>query len=320
MKAAEKQFDQAAGQMARGQAPKSDVQSNGAMPLSEAQKGIQPPSSVNTGPADPDNTNLHGSPSTGYAGTWKDPATGDIITSVIAPQPAQAQSQDYPIIVSPQVGSWGSSYSGDWDSGNWNPGNWNPGWQGGYQGPWQGYPGNNGYPPPPPPGWNGLPPNSGIGGPTTWPGYLPTHPVYPHPPFPPNGYNPHYRPLKPGPPQHAFPGGPRPPQNGFPGANPPPPPSGFPGGVKPPQNGFPGPNPPPPSPGNNGSLWRPGGNLWHGPGSATPPPPANGFQPGPAPGVRPLPMAPAGQTWKPPMGGPRPPMGGFGGPGSRGGF
>lgn len=39
----------------------------------------------------------------GFAGTWRDPETGDIITSVIAPRPPQQPNWGAPLIVAPQV-------------------------------------------------------------------------------------------------------------------------------------------------------------------------------------------------------------------------
>ena len=38
----------------------------------------------------------------GFAGTWRDPETGDIITSVIAPRQPQPE-QNTPVIVAPQI-------------------------------------------------------------------------------------------------------------------------------------------------------------------------------------------------------------------------
>lgn len=39
----------------------------------------------------------------GFAGTWRDPETGDIVTSVIAPRLPQQSAWDAPMIVAPQV-------------------------------------------------------------------------------------------------------------------------------------------------------------------------------------------------------------------------
>ena len=39
----------------------------------------------------------------GFAGTWRDPETGDIITSVIAPRQPLPQEQNGPLIVAPQI-------------------------------------------------------------------------------------------------------------------------------------------------------------------------------------------------------------------------
>ena len=41
--------------------------------------------------------------SNGFAGTWRDPETGDIITSVIAPRQPQPQEWNTPVIVAPQI-------------------------------------------------------------------------------------------------------------------------------------------------------------------------------------------------------------------------
>ncbi|MBD5607484.1 MAG: hypothetical protein HDQ93_01360 [Desulfovibrio sp.] len=121
---------------------------------------------------------LVGSPETGYSGTWTDPATGDIVTSVIAPVPRQNDlSYSTPIVVQPDIGSW--NYSNSYSQ------------NGGAQ--WPVAPGNPGYPgstpnynvPPPPPQYN---PHPG--------GYYPPH--YPNPPV---GVQPGYRPLRP------YPGG-----------------------------------------------------------------------------------------------------------------
>ena len=177
-----------------------------------------------TAPASPSHTvnpALQGSPETGYAGTWTDPATGDIITSVIAPTPQNSQdSQNYPIIIEPNVGSWDNSgNNGVIYGGGLNP-QWpttpdNPGWSNnpGFQPP---------YPSPNPP----FPPAMGI----PWQNY------YPSPALPPN-FHPGYRPLKP----------PKPVIGNGPSFNP---------GMTPPGGNWgSGPSSPGPNPGNN--QWGP---------------------------------------------------------------
>lgn len=54
---------------------------------------------------------------TGSADTWRDPATGDIITSVVAPRQAREQAQQPIIYVAPQIGpGWPGGASG-WNDG-----------------------------------------------------------------------------------------------------------------------------------------------------------------------------------------------------------
>lgn len=204
--------------------------------------------------ADPRADAMQGSPETGYSGTWKDPATGDIITSVIAPTPqiTNGQYQNYPIIIEPQVS--GSDWSGNGSDNNWSDGStgWNSHWP-----QWPGYPGDNGYPVSPPPQRPGRP----------WPGsgnWQP-HPVMPPPPNVMPPFPPGYRPLRP---MAPFSGG----VPGVPGVMPNPnfpsnpvlpppgvapfPPSGNPGPVMPPQSWKPGGWQPGPMP--SGGGWKPG--------------------------------------------------------------
>lgn len=228
---------------------------------------------------------MHGSPETGYSGTWTEPGTGDIITSVIAPRPAPStnQYQNYPIIIEPQVSG------SDWSGGSWNSA-YNSSWP-----QWPGYPGNPGYPVEPPAGGSSQP----------WPGpsggfHPPMGPMSPPdapPPFPPG-----YRPLRPGSPP--FPGqaggiNPLPPTGipGSPGFNPNPP-MGGPTNPLPPQGipGTPGfnPNPPPGGPSNplppQGIPGSPGFNPNPPPGGPSNPlppmgiPGSPGFNPNPPPG------------------------------------
>lgn len=69
-----------------------------------------------------------GSP--GFAGTWNDPESGDIITSVIAPrQPVQPQG-DGPVYAAPVI-SPGGEYTGDEHN---RPGHWHDGPSGGRPG------------------------------------------------------------------------------------------------------------------------------------------------------------------------------------------
>lgn len=270
-----------------------------------AQKSAQAPSAASApktpaAPAqpqvDPREQAMQGSPETGYAGTWKDPATGDIITSVIAPtqQPEYNQSQNYPIIIEPQVSG------SDWSSAN---NSWQPGWP-----QWPSYGGDNGYPVSPP-----MPQQRPMPMPPMWrnPGMLPNNPP---PPFPPG-----YRPLRPNGPGMGWQPGPPPPNPNFPNPGMPPAPG---------QPGNPGIMPPPPPSNNPG--WPPSfqpapPNAWQPNAPGTPgwvppsfkPAPPNAWQPnhGINPGFRPLPpvpgtlpMLPGGNgSWENP-GAPRPIM------------
>lgn len=262
LNAAEKQFEQA--KAAENQATTSgekqgSAQKSGRIPWSSAEKSGQNVQAPETA-EEARRQALQGSPETGYAGTWTDPQTGDIITSVIAPTPpAQNNTGSYPIIVEPNVGNWGG-YS-DYDAG----------WSGTYPN-WPVTPDNPGY------GglWNGPPPKPFA--PPAWSG--PTYYPYPHPPA---NFHPGYRPLRPG--QGGNQGwggnwqpGPFPPgNNGQPGA--------FPGG-----NWQPG-NPP-------SGNWQPGnppvGN-WQ-PGS---PPQGGNGQPAPFPGGNWQPGNPSSGNWQP---------------------
>ncbi|MDE5832254.1 MAG: hypothetical protein K2H64_04600 [Desulfovibrio sp.] len=203
---------------------------------------------------------LVGSPETGYAGTWTDPATGDIVTSVIAPAPRQTDSYSQtPIVIQPDIGSWNYSGSASSQTGN-------------YQ--WPAAPGSPGYPESAP-NYNVAPPPPSQ--------YYPQHPGGYYPPTrpnPPAGVQPGYRPLRPNPvggwqqggangpypPQGAYPGGaaqparPSQPEFNIPGWKPFPP-SGnrpYPGGVQPEYN-IPGWKPFPPA-GNQAYPPRGGGD------------------------------------------------------------
>lgn len=237
--------------------------------LPEVQRSPVVISTVVPNPADPRAQALQGTPETGYAGTWKDPATGDIITSVIAPAPRPDNTQTYPMLIEPVVNG------SDWYSGSdtWNPilNGSNSGWQPSGWPQWPGYPGDPGYMPPPPPHAPrpvppGVPPNQPYN--PTFPTHNPYNPSWT--PFPPPEH-PGYRPLRPNNPSVWKPGQPGfNPQN--PAWRPAPPPS---------KPGF-GHGPYPAAP-----AWRPN----------TPPPPNPGFGTSPQPGFRPLPMRPGGQTW-----------------------
>lgn len=280
MRQAEREFEKAGAEFSKGET-QTGAQRTGQTSWSDVathpargSHKVDPPKGD-----DPRASALQGSPETGYAGTWTDPATGDIITSVIAPQPAQNQTQNYPIVIEPVVGG------GDWgyNSDSWNNNNnwgYNNGWP-----QWPGYVGEPGYgtaPPPPPPPPGGF--NPGFNPPPT-PGFRPNVP-----PFGPNGVGPNIT--------HPFP---PPPHPGYRPLRPTPP------------HGF-----IPPKPGNNPGIWQPGmrppvnnwnpgrppANNW-GPGTPPPPPPPPafnpnpGFMPGNPPGWKPLPMRPGGQGWGP---------------------
>lgn len=279
---AQKEFEQGAKQFEQGaqKAPQKTGQTTWS-DLNAAQPGHnqRPQASQD----DPRASALQGSPETGYAGTWTDPATGDIITSVIAPAPPQNQSQNYPIIIEPQV-------SGDWGGGSSHNSynSYNSGWQNGWP-QWPGYLGEPGYgtsPPPPPPPPGGRPPHNW----GNWhrPGWPPNG-IGPNivPPFSNAPPHPGYRPLRPYPPRPPFNNGN--PPNWNPGGRPP----------LPPNAGLPG-NPPPIPP-----------NWQRPPPKPGPFPPRPGFIPNNPPGWKPLPMRPGGGGWNhPPMPGPQP-RGGF---------
>ncbi|WP_206214237.1 hypothetical protein [Desulfovibrio sp. ZJ369] len=81
---------------------------SGALPPDAAQPPVQPPDVQ----SQYTNSNVYNSTTTvyttaggysGFAGTWRDPESGDIITSVIAPRPPQQPDWDSPLIVAPQV-------------------------------------------------------------------------------------------------------------------------------------------------------------------------------------------------------------------------
>ena len=293
MKAAQQDLKQAAEDFSAGQKT-AQGQVNGQTPLSEALNAGQNGASANASQPDPRNQALQGSPETGYAGTWTDPATGDVITSVISPTPPPP-TQNYPMVIEPQV-SGGNYYGGS--SGvyerNWSQ--WptspdNPGYPsyGNQQNPPQGqhYPGwMPPYPGQPYPGFNPYP---GMNYPPGWWQHQAPGPGY-HGNFPPQGnFNPNYRPLTP--PQPPAQGGPGSMQPSWPAQNRPPS-----GAMQP---AWPGNNP---GATGNGGLWQPGMT-----------PPAAPTQPQ-------LPMRPGGHTWGNPGPGQGMPRGAFGHPGAPGGF
>lgn len=234
--------------------------------------------------SDPRAEALQGSPETGYAGTWKDPATGDIVTSVIAPtpQPSASQTQNYPIIVEPQVS--GTGWGGNWSGSN---GSWNPEWP-----QWPGYPGNNGYPVPPPTQPSYPKPEPPFPGPVSgnWHQPFPVpQPPNQAPPFPPG-----YRPLRP---MQPISGG----VIGTPGVQPKPGFSSNPTAMP----SIPGYNPPAMIPGYNPPAVIPGytpmpqgeGRFPIGPSNPGLSPQPGPVPNGPGPGFRPLPMQPGGSSW-----------------------
>lgn len=172
----------------------------------------------------------------GYMGTYVDPANGDIVTSVIAPTNpnSQQQYQNYPIIIEPQVGSWGNS---NWNNG-WNNPNWNNGWQG----PGQQVPGY-----PWPPAQPGFQPSGQVPG-YPWP---PSPEGYGPPPPPPGGWANQGSYPPPGPVNN--PPGPGPAA----GQNPNPGPAGNPGAMPPPGNRPPQPGQNPPGVPPNGGIMPP---------------------------------------------------------------
>lgn len=186
MRAAEKDFQQAEEDFAK-LSKGSSGQKTGTHSFSDtsARNSASTPSVTPRSMSDPVNPALHGSPETGYAGTWTDPATGDIITSVIAPTPRQNDNyQNYPIIIEPDVSNWNSSgYNRGvyWDGNNpqWPTTPDNPGWGG-----------NPGFSPTPPPPPSSMGPGMGMG--------MPGQNFYPSPQLPPN-FHPGYRPLYPNP-------------------------------------------------------------------------------------------------------------------------
>lgn len=189
----------------------------------------------------------------GFAGTWRDPATGDIITSVIAPRRPPAQEQQPPIYVAPQIdpgygggyppgyGNGGGPAYGPWDRPGWRPDgrpDWQPGWQPGTpHGPSMPPAMRPDMPPDMRPGWrpDGT---SGTSGTSGTPGDMGTQPPGPWSP----GQNPGFAPPPPTPGTNPAPGQP---PNPVPNPAPPPP--------------F---NPPPsPGPGPWGQPQNPGGLL-----------------------------------------------------------
>lgn len=234
MQGAEKDFNQAEKDF--NQAMQSNgAQKTGTLSWSDAAAPASTGNSVKPkSMTDPANPSLYGSPETGYAGTWTDSTTGDIITSVIAPTPPATQNtQNYPIIVEPNVGNWNSYEGGS-------------GWSGGYP-QWPVSPDNPGYgtyPPASPQPPYSPPPFTGN----------PGQNFYPSPPLPEN-FHPGYRPLRP---QWSH-NGQYPPPNPVPGVQPP---QNNWGNWQPGWNG----NPAFPNQGQNPSQ----GN-WNNPGMTTPP-------------------------------------------------
>lgn len=250
---AAQEFEKEADQIAKG------MQQNGQTSWSQAASATPEAQPQTSQQNDPRTQALQGSPETGFAGTWTDPQTGDVITSVIAPKPPVQNNQNYPMIIEPQVGNY---YSG---SGQ-NP---YTGWSN-----WQTYPDNPGYPPqsppynqPPPPGWHPYYPGQPYPGfnpypypfPQPYPGYehgswdrppsfLPGMPGSQPPPI-----NPNYRPLRPG----SNPG-----SIWHPGMTPPAPGWGPPAPALPPAvSGSPAPGSPPPPP----LPMNPAGQTWNRP-------------------------------------------------------
>ncbi len=71
---------------------------------------------------------FQGNSAQGYIGTYRDPANGDIVTSVIAPKRPVQNQQNYPIIVEPQVTpGTGNGWSGNFGNSGWSGGNWGNG-------------------------------------------------------------------------------------------------------------------------------------------------------------------------------------------------
>lgn len=293
--AAEKRFEEAEKDFNKG-ASQADPATGSGSSISRTTpgSGIQT-NSTRPYYEDPRIQAYQGSPETGYAGTWSDPATGDIITSVIAPSPqySNGQAQNYPIVIEPQV--YGTGWSGS-DTSSSGSSSWQGGWQNDSP-QWPGHPGDNGYPPPPPPPPASNPGLSGYPSYGPFPGYVPNNPV---PPFPTG-----HRPLRPtaGPGMMPNPGGPGP--SGMPGQ------PGYPG--VPPTTGWPPsyqPAPPnawqPNAPGTPG--WVPPSNQPAPPNAWQPKPqrPPSGWRPGggfqpihpiQVPGAQPFPMTPGGASW-----------------------
>ncbi len=185
----------------------------------------------------------------GYAGTWRDPETGDIVTSVIAPRRPREQAQQPPIYVAPQIDP-------DWPANGYGNSGWPNGWNGGWNGGAQ-------------PGWTpGAPPGGAPGWGQSWrPGQGPLPPGMGRPPsamvppagppsLPPQagqpGGRPPQQPDRPGPGGLPLPGM----QPGMqPGAQPPQG-NGQPGAVRPPANGQQG-NWQGPPPNWRPQNWRP---------------------------------------------------------------
>ena len=133
----------------------------------------------------------------GFAGTWRDPENGDIVTSVIAPRPQPAPQDQTPMIIEPQIspgyGGNGQGWSGGQPGGVYyvGPGKafevpsspairpWAPGWNTA--------PGSGWTPAPPygsAPSWPSRPgsPAGGWGGNGAPAGPVPPPPVTPPPP------------------------------------------------------------------------------------------------------------------------------------------
>lgn len=204
---AEKELNQAAAEFEKEAA--KGFQQNGQTSWSQASQATPGNQAVPSQQSNPAAGALQGTPETGYAGTWTDPANGDVVTTVIAPKPPVQNGQNYPIIVEPQINP--GAYGGYGGYGE-NP----------YTGGWSNWPtsyDNPGYPPqsppynqPPPPGWHAPYPGQPYPGfnpypypyPQPYPGY--EHGSWGGPPMLPPGspgsmpppFNPNYRPLRPG--------------------------------------------------------------------------------------------------------------------------
>lgn len=157
------------------------------------------------------------SPQTGYSRMYTDPATGDIMTDVVAPRQPQ-QQESAPVYIYPQVSSdWPQGVNpyppGPYPPGPFPPGPYPPGPNPGPTPPYPPGPNPGPYPPGP------LPPNPGPYPPGPFPpgpyppgpnpGPTPPYPPGPNPgPYPPGPLPPNPGPFPPGPiPPRPFPDG-----------------------------------------------------------------------------------------------------------------